>query len=405
MRILYLHQYFVVPERNGGIRSYEMARRLVRSGHHVDLVTTSGMLEGWFEFKSGWNRIDCDGITLHVLKLPYSNKLSFLSRIRVFLAFALRATFYGAKLRPDLVFATSTPLTIGVPGVIISKIARAPFIFEVRDLWPDIPIAMGIIRSRVAIFAARVLEKWIYSNAEHVIALSPGMAEGVSARSTVPVTVIPNAADLEMFDSVVDDPFLIREENPAFASCKLAVYTGTFGRVNNIDYLVGVAVKLMEIGSSLKILLFGSGSEEAKIRRLASARGVLGVNFFMFEPIPKRLLPSLLREATLSISTVLPIRELWNNSANKFFDALAAGLPIAINHHGWQAEIVERARIGVIMDPHSAELGAIALHEFAFNDQALNAARIASRQLGVKEFSRDRLFSKFKDVLESHCEG
>ena len=150
--ILYLHQYFATPDSNGGTRSYELARRLVRSGHTVTVITSSAFLPKNWSLPNMWNYRELEGIRLIILKLPYSNKMSFFRRIGAFLRFSFYSTVKAFKVKVDLIFATSTPLTIAIPAVLASKKSGAPLVFEVRDLWPELPIAVGALKSPVIIW-------------------------------------------------------------------------------------------------------------------------------------------------------------------------------------------------------------------------------------------------------------
>ena len=176
LRILYLHQYFATPDESGSTRSYEMARRLVERGHHVDLVTTD-----WRGAFSNGSRADfelrnIDGIVVHARRIPYQNEMPFRARMRAFLRFAFAAKRYGTSLEYDVVFASSTPLTVAIPGMYLARRRGVPFVFEVRDLWPDIPVAVGALKSRLTIAGARWLERRAYSRADAVVVLSPGYA-------------------------------------------------------------------------------------------------------------------------------------------------------------------------------------------------------------------------------------
>ena len=184
MKITYLHQYFNTPDIPGGTRSYEMARRLVAMGHEVNMLTTwRKEKEQWLprfpKNKSGWFETYEAGIKVHWLPVPYSNRMGFGERIRAFFQFALRGAQRAAALDADIVFATSTPLTIALPAVYAARRRKVPMVFEVRDLWPEMPIAMGALQSPLQIRAARALESWAYRNAAAVVALSRGMKQGV----------------------------------------------------------------------------------------------------------------------------------------------------------------------------------------------------------------------------------
>ena len=170
LKIVYLHQYFNLPSDAGGTRSYEMARRLVAWGHEVHMVASSRDAEP--NWRCGWRETEESGIHVHWLPVPYSNAFSYAARTRAFFEFAWGAELKAASLEGDVVFATSTPLTIALPAVYAARRKQIPMVFEVRDLWPELPIAMGALRRPLLIAAARCLERFAYRNSAHIVALS-----------------------------------------------------------------------------------------------------------------------------------------------------------------------------------------------------------------------------------------
>jgi len=159
VKIIYLHQYFNTPDMSGGTRSYEMARRMVAAGHEVQMVT-SYREPG--SNRSEWFKTEEAGIQVHWYPVPYSNHMSFAQRIKAFFSFALAARKKAVELDGDIIFATSTPLTIALPAVSASRKKKIPMVFEVRDLWPEMPIAVGALKNPLMRFAAHKLEHWAY---------------------------------------------------------------------------------------------------------------------------------------------------------------------------------------------------------------------------------------------------
>lgn len=399
MRIVYLHQYYVSPNEAGGTRSYEMARRWARSGHEVHVVTTNrhGHPDG-----PTWVTCEDDGFTVHSCAVPYSNHMSYGQRIRAFLAFALRAGPQARALRADVIFATSTPLTVIVPALVARIGRRTPIVFEVRDLWPDLPIAVGALRSPLLRTLARGLELVAYRTATTVVALSPGMAEGVRRRGIPPsrIVVAPNACDFERFAVPAAEGDEFRRATPWLGAGPLVSYCGTFGRINGVGYLARVAAEALARGDSVTFAAFGSGAEYEEVERLAAELGVLGRNFFLPGPVPKARVPALLSATTLCTSLFVPIREMEDNSANKFFDALAAGRPIAINYGGWQADLIRREGAGIILDPASPARAAEAIAEFVATPAVVAAAGVAAERLGRREFDREIVSARVLGAVE-----
>jgi len=227
MRITYLHQYFNIPAMPGGTRSYKMARRLVAMGHEVNMVTSWREADG----RKGWFVTDEPGIKVHWLPVQYSNRMGFGERIRAFFQFALRSAQRAAALDAEIVFATSTPLTIALPAVYAARRRKVPMVFEVRDLWPEMPIAMGALKSPLQIRAARALETWAYRHAVAVVALSPGMKQGVvdTGYPAGQVAVLPNSSDNQKFAFDAEAAQRFRDARPWLGDKPLLIYAGTPG--------------------------------------------------------------------------------------------------------------------------------------------------------------------------------
>jgi glycosyltransferase involved in cell wall biosynthesis len=396
MHILYLHQYFVSPEGAGGTRSFEMARRWVRWGHRVTLVTSSA------RFSPGSadavQRTMVDGIEVVVLPVPYRSEMSYAARMRAFAVFAAGASRWALQTPADVIFASSTPLTIALPAMVGSRLRRVPMVFEVRDLWPELPIAIGALRNRLAIAGARALERLAYQASAEVIALSPGMADGV-VRGGVErshVHVIPNACDVGTFD--VDEvaarrytDALVPGEGP------LVVYAGSFGAMNDAAWLVDVAAAT----SDVRFAFVGDGPGRAEIESRARATGTWERSVFVRPPVPKREVPLLLRGASLATSLFLPIPEMEHNSANKFFDALAAGTPVAINYGGWQAELLEREGAGLVLPREDVRAAASRIRTRVRDHDWCHRAGASARALATIRFDRERLAREALTVIEA----
>jgi glycosyltransferase involved in cell wall biosynthesis len=397
MRIAYIHQYYRNLGMPGGTRSFELARRMVTRGHEVHIITTDTTGSG---DDRSWRRTREHDIDVHWFPAAYSNHMTYARRLRSFAAFAVAAAGKAAALRPDVVLATSTPLTVAIPGILASRRRRVPFVFEVRDLWPEVPIEMGVLRNPLARAAAGALATLAYRSAAEVVALSPGMARGVAARSpATPVTVIPNAADLELFSVGADAAHAFRAAHPWLQGRPLVVYTGTLGTVNGVGYLVRLAAAVRELDPEVRFLIVGDGKEWQQTRDLAAETGVLDTTLRMWPEVPKAEIPVILAAATMATSVCLPLPCLRDNSANKFFDALAAGRPIAINYGGWQSDVLLGSDAGLVLDPDDVDCAASFLVGHLRDATWLDRAGAAARQLAVEQFSRDLLFDRFDAVL------
>lgn len=399
MKIIYLHQYFVTPEMSGGTRSYEMARRLVAQGHEVHMVTS--YLEP--TENSDWFETNEAGINVHWYPVAYSNKMSFSERIKAFIKFAIASSKKAQSLQGDVVFATSTPLTIAIPGYLTARKNKIPMVFEVRDLWPELPIAMGALKNPVTKWLAKQLELFAYKNARAVVALSPGMRDGVlsTGYNEKQVAVIPNSSDNDLFEVSDSLGTAFLEKRNWNDNRPLLVYTGTFGLINGVSYLVDLASELEKFGSDIRILLVGSGKEYEQVKQQAEQQRVLGRNLFIEPALPKKEIPALLNAATMASALFIDKPEMRANSANKFFDALAASKPLFINYGGWMADLLNEKSAGYVAWQKPLQQVARDLDNFLHNEEWLQSSAQAAKKLAIEQFSRDILAEQLNGVLLS----
>lgn len=408
MHVLYLHQYFVPPDGSGGTRSYEMARRFVLTGHEVTLITSSAFFPDQYSFKKLRKILLIDGIELRVLHVPYSNQMSFIRRILAFFQFVILAIVESFRIRNvDIVFATSTPLTIAIPGVLAKLRHCCPMVFEVRDLWPEMPIALGVLKNFFLKKSAYYLERWAYYNSSQVVALSQGMKEGVVAAGYPEsrVSVVPNSSDIDLFRGEIVSAERFKKGHPEIPLGHWVVYAGTIGKVNGIDYFAKIANEMKNIDMGIQFVIVGEGMFKPYLYSVASELNVLNENFWILPSVPKSKLPDVLAAATVASSFVIDVPELWNNSANKFFDAFAAKKPIIINHEGWQANFIRESGAGLIVPPNNPKQAAHLLCDFLNDGERLACAIEAADKAACEVFDRDLLARKLINVLEGVCSG
>lgn len=399
MRIIYLHQYFVTPDMPGGTRSYEMGRRLAAMGHDVQMVTSDRVANP--RAAPAWHTSDAAGMRVHAFPVPYSNRMPYRERLSAFTRFAWRSAVKAASLGGDVVFATSTPLTIALPGSYAAWRSRIPMVLEVRDLWPELPIAVGALSNPAWIHAAAWLERFAYARSAHIVALSPDMKAGI-VRTGYPdehVSVIPNACDRELFDVPVDAVRALRRKHGWLGHRPLVMYTGTLGRLNGVSYLADLAAATARIDPEIRFAVLGDGMEVELVRRRAAELGVLDRTFFMMGVVPKLEVPLWLGAATFATSVFIDLEAMWANSANKFFDALASGTPVAINYGGWQAKLLHETGAGVRLDARDATHAARALVARIRDEPWIMRAREAARRLAATRFDRDRLAEQLEQIL------
>lgn len=399
MQITYLHQYFLTPEMAGGTRSYEIARRLVSMGHSVRMITAASSPVAT---SRDWSVETIEGIEVHWLSVPYDNKMSYPARIAAFARFASAATLRASQYPTDLIFATSTPLTIAVPGLVSSRWRRVPMVFEVRDMWPDVPIALGALGNPVLRMGARLLEQMAYRGAEHIVALAPGMREDIVAKGISPakVSINPNGADFDIFGGKPPVAVSVRSEHDWMLSRKMVLYTGTIGKANGLEYAVELAAAMLDLDPEVRFPVIGDGAEGERIRAMAAERGVLDRNIFFLGRLNKRDASRWVRECDIMLALFAGPKAVWKDAVqNKFFDALAGGKPTANNFDGWQTRIAIKSGSGLLLDPADPVAAARMLHARLCDDLWMQNASAAAMKLGREQFDRDLLVSRLEAIL------
>lgn len=401
VRVLYFHQHFVTPKGAGAIRSYAMARKLVERGHSVTMVCGSAQggttgLTG--EFINGQRRGIVDGIDVLELNLKYSNSDGFAKRIKTFLSFSVRSVKVALTEKYDLVFATTTPLTAGIPGIVARWLRRKPFVFEVRDLWPELPKAMGVITNPFFLWAMGVLEWASYRSAHRVVGLSPGIVEGIKKRG-VPaerIAMIPNGCDLDIFTAKAE-PW---RPDGILASDLMAVFAGTHGMANGLDAVLDTAAELKRRNrNDIKLLLIGDGKLKPALQERANREGLTNVVFH--DPVKKTYLAGLMQSTDLGMQILADVPAFYyGTSPNKFFDYIAAGLPVLNNYPGWLAGMIESEQCGYAVPPGDPLAFADALENAAANRDELKVMGANSRALAEREFDREKLSDLWVEWLE-----
>ena len=266
MKIIYLHQYFKFPNEYGGTRSFDLATGFVNLGNHVEIIASTS--DKKYKTQNRWMKVNRNGLKIHYIYLPYTNHMSYFMRSIVFFKFFWFGIFKLLSLKADIVIASSTPLTIGIPALIKKFLHKTPYIFEVRDVWPEAAISIGAINNKVLQKFLFFLEYIIYKYAEILVPLSVDMKKSITSRypefSQKPIKVIENICEINRFQNYQFKKKLLVNEKIGFKPRFTILYAGAFGQVNGLDYLIEFASKLLFIDSSIVFLLIGNGIEKKK---------------------------------------------------------------------------------------------------------------------------------------------
>ena len=396
MNVLYFHQHFSTPSGSTGIRSYEMAQRLLKHGHQVTMVCGSyggGETGLTTNFVKGQRKGKVDGIYIIEFDLAYSNADGLIKRTGIFLKFALKSIGIALTHKYDVVFATTTPLTAGIPGIFARWLRNKPFVFEVRDLWPELPKEMGVIKNPIVLAAMSMLEWCSYHSAHRCIGLSPGIAKGIKKRGVKAnkVELVPNGCDLTIFAKAI----IPWRPDGVEDTDLMAVFTGTHGLANGLDSLLDAAKELKKRGrNDIKLVLVGQGKFKKSLEARAKLENLNNVIFH--PPVNKSKLAELMKSADIGLQLLANIPAFYyGTSPNKFFDYISAGLPVLNNYPGWLAGMINDNNCGYAVEPDNALAFADVLENAADNKELLLAMGERAQALAKRDFNRHNLADKW----------
>ena len=400
LRILYLHQHYSRPTGSTATRSFLAARALAEAGHAVTLAC--GRYDGaetglTGPFRAGARRGAPDGFQVVEFDIACANAQTLAARSRAFLHYAAAASRLALRGGWDLVVASSTPLTVAIPALLARRLRGVPFVFEIRDPWPELPRALSAAGGGVpgpVLAAMERLADAACRRAAAVVALTEGMAATAIAHGADPrrVKVLPQGADLDLFGPHVA-PW--RPEGVP-RQAVLAVYAGAHGAANGLDQLLDAAARLR--GSAAHLLLVGTGARKPALAARAAAEA-LPVTFL--DPLPKPRLAALLAGADIALLCLAPVAEFAELSApNKLAEGLAAGRPVIANVPGRAARLLAEGGCGVAVPPGDAAALAAALRELAGDPARRAAMGRAARHLAESRLDARRIAGDLAALAE-----
>ncbi len=411
MRILYFHQYFSTFEGCWSTRSFEFAKTLVNSGHEVTMVCLKNKLSNSGlknKFKKGKRVGIVNGIKVIELNISYSNHLGFIKRSLVFSIYSFKSVLIALTHKADLIYATSTPLTSGLPGIFARFLKGTTFIFEVRDLWPELPQKMGIIKNPFILNLLYKLEKLTYLSSDLIIGLAPGICKGIEKRniSSEKIKFIPNFCNTSDFS----ETSLSKKQNTSFKKFLkilhsqesfIAAFTGAHGKTNGLYKLINVALELEKLNrTDITIFLIGDGKEKPFLKKEVKRLSIKNIIFL--DPLKKNILFQFMNEYVDAGLMLLDDVEGFfeTTSPNKFFDYISLGLPIIINYPGWIARLVVNENIGIEVPPNDYKSFAKALIKLADKKSCTSIMSKNSESLALEKFSNKKMGNELIKAID-----
>lgn len=403
MHILLIHQAFASLDEPGGTRHHEFARYLAARGDWVTVITSpvsyltgdlSGMHSSSERSAEGQGGVDI----LRARTYPALHK-SFFHRLLAFVSFMISSFFLGLGVRNvDVVWGTSPPIFQGLTAWLLARLKGVPFLFEVRDLWPDFAIAVGVLHNPILIRLSFWLEHFLYHRADLVMVNSPGYIKHVTAGGARRVEFVPNGADPQMF-APPEQGIPFRSANQ-LEDQFVVLYAGAHGMSNDLGVVLQAAGILngWSDTAGVMIALVGDGKEKPALQKQAASLGLTNVIFL--PPVPKTEMAAVLAGADACLAILKPIEAYRSTYPNKVFDYMAAGRPVVLAIDGVIREVVEAAECGIFVPPGDPLALAEAIRSLAGDREKAHA--MGARGLAYLEwhFDRSALAERLTGILE-----
>ena len=421
MHILIIHQAFASLDEPGGTRHHEFARLLAARGHQVTVIASpvsyitgaptplapslasrdSGHSS---HLRSKWEEMEGGVVVLRASVYSAHHK-SFAHRVLAFISFMLSSFWLGLGVKNvDLVWGTSPPIFQGVTAWMLARLKGAKFLFEVRDLWPQFAIAVGVLTNPVLIRMSEWLERFLYRHADRVMVNSPGYREHVEVRGGKRVELVPNGAAPSMFDPA-DEGIKFRQSHQLEGKF-VALYAGAHGMSNDLGVVLGAAKLLQQVivtsevtvTSNIHIVMLGDGKEKANLQAQAAEMELANVTFI--PSVPKSEMPGALAAADACIAILKPLDAYKTTYPNKVFDYMAAGRPVVLAIDGVIREVVEAAGCGIFAEPGNPSALAEAIRKLAMDRGQAREMGLKGRTYLEEHFSRAVIGEKLMALLE-----
>lgn len=406
MKILLINQSFVPPDEPGHTRHFEMAQYLRRCGHEMVIVASDS------NYQTGLRTIERKGLYIEqvidgirVLRAYSAQTLhsSYFGRFVSFLSFMLSSLWAALQVKDvDIIMGTTPPIFQSVSAWLVALIRRKPFLLEVRDLWPEFAISMGVIKNPVVIKLAHWLENFLYARATHILVNSPAYKKYIVGKG-VPekkITFIPYGTDIDMFNPNVDGSSL--RENLGFKDKFLVLYAGAMGQAHDL-YTVLRAAKRLNDESQIQFVFFGAGKERARLEAEAQRQGLKNVLFAGI--CPKKEMPAVIAAADVCLAILQNLEMFRTTYPNKVFDYMASARPTVLVIDGVVREVIETSGGGVFIEPGNDELLAKTILELSRDPQRVKQMGENARAYLVKNLDRRGKLAETLQLLEKLVNG
>ncbi|MBV6403215.1 MAG: hypothetical protein CNIPEHKO_03546 [Anaerolineales bacterium] len=401
MKILLINQAFVSPDEPGHTRHFELAKFLQSRGHELVIVASD------LNYQTGKRTVERKGVfaeqiidgvrVLRAYIYPALHR-SYFWRVISFFSFMFSSVWTSFRVNDvDLVLGTTPPIFQAVSAWFVAWIRRKPFLLEVRDLWPEFGVSMGVLKNPIVIALGRRLEKFLYARATHILVNSPAYKEYMIGKG-VPekkITFIPYGTDVDMFNPRVDGSSIRNELG--LQNKFIVLYAGALGQANDIDTILRAAERLKPY-NKIHFVLFGDGKERPRLQNEAERKNLSNVIFAGVRP--KKDMPRVVASADVCLAILQDIPMFRTTYPNKVFDYMAAGRATVLVIDGITRELIESSYGGVFVQPNDDETLAETILDLSKNVDIVQQMGQNAREYLVKHLDRRDKLNETLELLE-----
>lgn len=400
MHILLIHQAFAALNEPGGTRHHELARYLTARGHQVTIIASpiSYLTGNRIQAPSTFEEMEGNIRIYRTYTYPALHK-SFFHRVISFISFMISSFLKTITIKNvDLIWGTTPPIFQSLTAWVAAKIKCVPFLLEVRDLWPEFAIAVGVLRNPLLIRLSFRLERFLYRHADKIMVNSPGFIEPVAKQGGKNIHVIPNGADISQFPAIEQKT---ARKKQGWPDQFIVLYAGAHGMSNDLEILLKSAEELRS-NNEIAFYLIGDGKEKTALMNKAQEMGLENVTFL--EPVAKNFIAETLAGADACVAILKPIELYKTTYPNKVFDYMAASKPVILAIDGVIREVVEKSGCGIFCPPGNHREISKAI-EFLYNNQS--AARLMGkrgREYLSMNFDRMKIAGQLSELMKELVE-
>lgn len=411
MNILLIHQYFLEPDDGGGSRFNEMTKQWTDKGHTITVL--AGMMhangsekrseyKGKFFVRKKYEEVDV--LRCHVSE---SYNSGFIGRLWGYFSFVFSSIWVGlfkTKSKFDVILVTSPPLFVGITAYVLSLFKRIPFVFEVRDLWPESAIDTGVVTNKVIIKFALWFESFIYRKAKLINVLTPAFQDVLVNKKDVPkdkVICIPNGSDFSLAEKVSNSNFnrIQFREKLGWNGKFVLIYIGAHGVANDLLQVVRAADYFSTRNDKIHFVLIGDGMEKKNLVKEANDKGLINIEFM--DSVSKAEVFKYIYSADMGMSVLKKVKTFTTIYSNKTFDYMSCKTPVFLAIDGVSRKLINEAECGFYVEPENLDSWIKGLEEILrLPSEKLESMGINGYNFAIENFDRSKLAIQYVDLIE-----